>query len=170
MITGLPPFYSRNRETMFEKIMRADLVFPPFMSEAARDILAKLLNRDPKLRLCSSERDALELKEHPFFADIDWDALNTGNLTSPWVPAVVGSLDTSQFDQEFTSMNPVISPDVRDAYFGSLDKAFEGFSYVNESNMSSAMQMMACSLPKSGAGATLLATSMNRKTGAAKWG
>lgn len=28
MITGLPPFYSRNRETMFEKIMRAELTFP----------------------------------------------------------------------------------------------------------------------------------------------
>lgn len=33
MITGLPPFYSRNRETMFEKIMTAELNFPPFMSE-----------------------------------------------------------------------------------------------------------------------------------------
>ena len=33
MITGLPPFYSRNRETMFEKIMKAELSFPPFMSE-----------------------------------------------------------------------------------------------------------------------------------------
>jgi RAC serine/threonine-protein kinase len=32
MATGLPPFYSRNRDTMFEKIMRADLVFPAFVS------------------------------------------------------------------------------------------------------------------------------------------
>lgn len=33
MITGLPPFYSRNRETMFEKIMKAELTFPPTVSE-----------------------------------------------------------------------------------------------------------------------------------------
>ena len=26
-----------------------------------------------------------------------------------------------------------VSPDVRGAYFGSLDRAFEGFSYVDES-------------------------------------
>ena len=32
MIAGLPPFYSRNRETMFQKIMNADLTFPNFMS------------------------------------------------------------------------------------------------------------------------------------------
>jgi hypothetical protein len=33
MISGLPPFYSRNRETMFEKIMKAELTFPPTVSE-----------------------------------------------------------------------------------------------------------------------------------------
>lgn len=33
MITGLPPFYSRNRETMFEKIMKAELSFPEQISE-----------------------------------------------------------------------------------------------------------------------------------------
>ena len=26
-----------------------------------------------------------------------------------------------------------VSPDVRDAYFGSLDKAFEGFTFVDDS-------------------------------------
>ena len=163
MITGLPPFYSRNRETMFEKIMKAELVFPPYMSEAAKDILSKLLIRDPKLRMGSGESDALELKQHPFFSDIDWTGLATGRMPTPWTPTVVGSLDTSQFDQEFTSMNPIVSPDVREAYFGSLDKAFEGFSYINESNM------MACSIPRAGAGATLFATSLSRKPAAGKW-
>ncbi len=33
MITGLPPFYSRNRETMFEKIMKAELIFPNSVGE-----------------------------------------------------------------------------------------------------------------------------------------
>ena len=56
MITGLPPFYSRNRETMFEKIMKAELTFPPFMSENAKDLLSRLLIRDPKERLGSGER------------------------------------------------------------------------------------------------------------------
>ena len=55
MIAGLPPFYSRNRETMFEKIMKAELNFPPFMSEHARNLLSRLLVRDPKERLGSGE-------------------------------------------------------------------------------------------------------------------
>ncbi len=89
--------------------------------------------RDPKLRLGSGERDAAELKAHPFFADVDWETLSRGQVVPPWAPAVAGSLDTSQFDQEFTSMLPIVSPDVRDVYFGSLDQAFEGFSFVDES-------------------------------------
>ena len=158
MITGLPPFYSRNRETMFEKITKADLVFPAGMGEGARDILSKLLVRDPKKRLGSGDGDADELKQHVYFADIDWKSLEKGDVPAPWAPTVYGSLDTSQFDQEFTSMNPIVSPEVRDAYFGSLDKAFEGFSFVDES----AIQMMTSSMPKSGAGATLMARSLSK--------
>jgi hypothetical protein len=44
---------------------------------------------------------------HPFFEGIDWAKLATGKMPSPWIPTVAGSLDTSQFDQEFTSMMPI---------------------------------------------------------------
>ena len=84
MITGLPPFYSRNRETMFEKIMKAELSFPPFMSDNAKDLLSRLLIRDPKERLGSGERDANELKEHPFFQEMDWEGLASGRIMPPW--------------------------------------------------------------------------------------
>jgi serine/threonine protein kinase len=50
MIAGLPPFYSRNRETMFEKILKAELTFPPFMSRVSKDLLCRLLVRDPTQR------------------------------------------------------------------------------------------------------------------------
>eukprot|EP01032_Pedospumella_encystans_P031243 gene31243-35266_t len=130
MITGLPPFYSRNRETMFEKIMKAELSFPEGISENAKDLLSHLLVRDPKARLGSGEQDANEVKAHPFFRGIDWASLAAGKIPSPWIPTVAGSLDTSLFDTEFTSMMPIVSPDVRGAYFGSMDRAFEGFTYV----------------------------------------
>ena len=70
-------------------------------------MLSRLLVRDPKQRFGSGERDAQEIKEHPFFADVNWVALATGKLTPPWVPTIAGSLDTSQFDDEFTSMMPI---------------------------------------------------------------
>lgn len=63
--------------------------------------------RDPKARLGSGEQDANEVKAHPFFREIDWASLATGKMPSPWIPTVAGSLDTSQFDAEFTSMMPI---------------------------------------------------------------
>lgn len=73
----------------------------------AKDLLSRLLVRDPKNRLGSGERDAEEIKTHPFFHDVNWDALATGKMTPPWVPTIAGSLDTSQFDEEFTNMVPI---------------------------------------------------------------
>lgn len=66
-----------------------------------------MLVRDPKERLGSGEKDANEVKEHPFFWGLDWVLLESGGMPPPWTPLVVGSLDTSQFDQEFTSMMPI---------------------------------------------------------------
>lgn len=162
MISGLPPFYSRNRETMFEKIMKAEITFPPFVTADARDLLRKLLIRDPKDRLGSGEKDADEIKEHPYFHDVDWAAMGTGNVIPPWAPTVSHSVDTSQFDEEFTSMPPTVSPDVRDAYFGNHESAFDGFSYIdNEAaqQMQAHFSSLGSSL-RSGAGATLMATSL----------
>lgn len=59
------------------------------------------------MRLGSGDRDAAEIKEHPFFGDVNWTALATGKMSPPWVPTFSNSLDTSQFDAEFTSMLPI---------------------------------------------------------------
>ena len=76
----------------------------------------------------------------------------------------MGSLDTSQFDQEFTSMPPSISPNVREAYFGSLDRAFEGFTFIDDS----AQQLMlkrgaAKPAAKGGQGAQPASQQQNRR-------
>ena len=40
-------------------------------------------------------------------SDMDFEGLAAGRIIPPWTPTVVGSMDTSQFDLEFTSMLPV---------------------------------------------------------------
>ena len=62
----------------------------------------QLLNRNPKHRL-GAQRDAAELKEHPFFKSIDWDALALKQVTPPFKPVVESDESTSNFDPEFTS-------------------------------------------------------------------
>jgi hypothetical protein len=142
MLTGLPPFYCRDRTVLFDQIKKGTLEFPEYLSDNARDILKGLLNRDPARRLGCGPGDATEIKSHPFFASIDWNALLMCRVPPPWVPTVSGSMDTSQFDAEFTSM-PIVSPSsLREPHLSShvARTAFEGFTYVAPSNMTPAQQ------------------------------
>ncbi len=109
MLTGLPPFYCRDRDRLFDKIRRADINFPHYLSKDAQSLLQGLLERDPTRRLGTGPDDAAEIKRHAFFKSINWDDLYQGKLPPPWKPSFTGSLDTSQFDYEFTSM-PIVSP------------------------------------------------------------
>lgn len=38
---------------------------------------------------------------------MDFERLLAGRIVPPWSPSVIGSMDTSQFDLEFTSMAPI---------------------------------------------------------------
>ena len=44
-----------------------------------------MLDRDAGKRL-GSKRDAEEIKEHPFFADINWDALYNREISAEYLP------------------------------------------------------------------------------------
>ena len=94
MLTGLPPFYCRDREKLFQKIRSGQLTFPRYLSEDSQGILTGLLTRDPSLRLGSGPTDAEEIKAHDFFHCIEWEQLAAGRLAPPWEPVVTGSLDT----------------------------------------------------------------------------
>ena len=56
LLTGLPPFYSRERQKMFAKIRNATLRFPRYLSQPAVSLLRGLLTKDPNRRLGCSPR------------------------------------------------------------------------------------------------------------------
>ena len=60
------------------------------------------MNRNPKHRL-GAQRDAAELKEHTFFAPIDWNALSLKQVTPPFKPVVESDESVANFDPEFTT-------------------------------------------------------------------
>jgi serine/threonine protein kinase len=71
MLSGAPPFYSKNREEMFKNILNKPVEMKPYFSEAASDILKNLLQIDPLKRLS----DGVTARAHPFFKSIDFVAL-----------------------------------------------------------------------------------------------
>lgn len=135
MLTGLPPFYCRDREKLFEKIRRGTLDYPDYLSPRAKLLLRGLLTKDPQRRLGSGPNDSNDIKAQEFFSDLSWDKLMAGEMAPPWDPQIKGSLDMSQFDHEFTNM-PLHSPG---AFQGSglgatsADNTFEGFTFTDRS-------------------------------------
>jgi serum/glucocorticoid-regulated kinase 2 len=136
MIVGIPPFYDENVPTMYQMILQSPLLFPKFVSESAQDILKGLLCRNPDKRL-GSQHGSKEIKSHPFFASIDWEHLYDKKLTPPFKPSVENALDTSNFDDEFTSEIPYDSV-VPDSQLSQTSQGqFEGFTFIPGNDMAS---------------------------------
>lgn len=73
-LVGVPPYYSKNRQTLFENIKYGELLVPKHISAESKDLLKGLLCRDPKKRL-GAQGDAKEIKAHPWFSDVDWNKM-----------------------------------------------------------------------------------------------
>ena len=53
------------------------------MSQEARELLSGLLIKDPKERLGGGPEDALEIMNHAFFRNINWQNLEAKKVRSP---------------------------------------------------------------------------------------
>eukprot|EP01103_Thecamoeba_quadrilineata_P013716 TRINITY_DN3892_c0_g1_i1.p1 TRINITY_DN3892_c0_g1~~TRINITY_DN3892_c0_g1_i1.p1 ORF type:complete len:404 (-),score=69.68 TRINITY_DN3892_c0_g1_i1:154-1344(-) len=126
MLTGLPPFYSRNQNQMYQKILTETLKFPPYVSPEAQSLLRGLLDRDVSTRLGDAK-----LKQHPFFASIDWVKLDAKEVETPYKPHVVSEEDISQIDPVFTretAIDSVVEKSVLSNVDGDMN--FENFTYT----------------------------------------
>ncbi|KAG6886079.1 hypothetical protein C0993_004069 [Termitomyces sp. T159_Od127] len=103
MCCGWSPFYAEDTQQMYKNICFGKIRFPKgVINEDGKQFVKGLLNRNPNHRL-GANRDANELKEHPFFKSIDWKALALKQVTPPFKPIVESDESTSNFDPEFTS-------------------------------------------------------------------
>eukprot|EP00163_Fabomonas_tropica_P025582 TRINITY_DN4449_c0_g1_i9.p1 TRINITY_DN4449_c0_g1~~TRINITY_DN4449_c0_g1_i9.p1 ORF type:complete len:493 (-),score=124.32 TRINITY_DN4449_c0_g1_i9:264-1742(-) len=133
MIAGLPPFYSKNGPVMIRQIMEAQIQFPSHFTEEAKDICGRLLIRDPAKRL-GAQRDGLELREHPFFAGVEWDKIEAREIEPPFKPKVKSSTDTSNFDPRFTAEPPTDPQEPSRHLSESLQKMFTGFEFNDDTH------------------------------------
>ena len=87
MYYGKTPFKEKTNYLIFRKIEQLKINFPEniAISEEAKDLINKILVKDPEKRLGAgepgSEYDIAHLKAHPYFKDIDWD--NLYKITPP---------------------------------------------------------------------------------------
>jgi serine/threonine protein kinase len=76
------------------------------LTHECRSLLKGLLEKDPKKRL-GSKNGAREIKEHPWLKDINWEKVLKKEINPPFKPFY----NRSNFDSEYTSMQPILEDD-----------------------------------------------------------
>lgn len=134
MLSGAPPFYSKNKEEMYRSIMNKPVEMKPHFSPNACDLLRSLMKIDvtftqPRRRLS----DCLEVKRHPFFETIIWDQLADKQVKPPFKPKVANSKDLRNFDRMFTDEKATDTP-VEGGALRPHNK-YQGFTFEDPSQL-----------------------------------
>ncbi|KAK3251619.1 cGMP-dependent protein kinase [Cymbomonas tetramitiformis] len=68
------------------------------LSVKCKDLMKKLLVKNPAKRLGSLKGGVNDIKNHPWFADFDWESLSNRTYKPPYVPHLDNPEDTSHFE------------------------------------------------------------------------
>lgn len=135
LMTGSPPFQGQNHAKIQERIVKQKLVMPYYLSPDAKDLLTRLLRKEPNKRLgANMPKDLLAIKKHRFFRKIDWKKLAKREVEPPIQPVITDPELAENFSTDFTdlSLSPVLTS--QKSPWSSTKEAsenpFGGFSYV----------------------------------------
>ncbi|KAF8708286.1 Pkinase protein, partial [Rhizoctonia solani] len=96
MICATTPFKGSNRNATFQNVMKLPVQYPESVkiSPQGRDIIVRLLDKSELTRL-GSQSGASEVKQHKWFAKLNWGLLR--NQRPPIQPAVAKGIDAVNF-------------------------------------------------------------------------
>lgn len=129
MLLQQSPFRGEDEDEIYDAILADEPLYPIHMPRDSVSILQKLLTREPDQRLGSGPTDAQEIMNQPFFRNTNWDDIYHKRVAPPFLPQIKNATDTSNFDSEFTSVTPVLTP-VQSVLSQAMQEEFRGFSYT----------------------------------------
>lgn len=135
MLTGMPPFYDENVNKMYRMVITHDVDFPSYISAPARDLITKLLSKNPDERLGSGEDDYKAIEQHEFFSKLNFDDVLNKKYQPEWVPNIKEETDTSNFDTEFTGEDAVVSFEDASLIDQNTQDEFNGFTCTRDSGL-----------------------------------
>lgn len=139
LLTGASPFRANNDMKIREKILKSKLVMPYFLSPDAKDLLTRLLRKEPKKRLGGCmPKDMQTIKNHRFFRKIHWAKLEERKLEPPIKPLITDPELAENFSTEFTELAvspPVVSSPLHYRGVKSEHDPFGGFSFVGSRSL-----------------------------------
>ncbi len=82
LAVGIPPYFADTKSELYDQIKAGIVRFPRNVSENFKDLIKKLMAPKYEKRL-GFNGDAEEIKEHPWFAGIDWEDVYNRKLPMP---------------------------------------------------------------------------------------
>uniref|UniRef100_A0A286XJE7 protein kinase C n=1 Tax=Cavia porcellus TaxID=10141 RepID=A0A286XJE7_CAVPO len=130
MMVGEPPYpfadspknSDLNTYKVLQSMLEREVNIPNHLSVEARSILKGLLKKEPEVRLgCHPQRGFIDIKEHPFFNNLDWNMMGKQQVPPPFKTSIGTEFRIENFDPEFTNEPVQLTPD--DSYFmNSIDE------------------------------------------------
>jgi hypothetical protein len=100
MLSDSSPFFEEEIEQMelFRSIVEDDFLPLKGISNAARELIDQLLEKDPTNRLGSLAHGERAILQHGWFQGLSPTKMRQRDLKAPWVPSTDDPFDTSNFD------------------------------------------------------------------------
>jgi protein kinase A len=113
MLAGHPPFQAPSggdRAQLYEEISKGTFRVPAHFDADVKSLIKGLLRTRPHIRFGMNKEGGARatdaIKNHPWFAGFDWQALLWRKLKPPFIPKVDGNADTANFrSREFKKKN-----------------------------------------------------------------
>ena len=115
LLAGNPPFASDTPMQIYPKITKdgiGKVTFPDAVKKAkgASELVKALCEQTPEKRLPMKKDGWMAYRNHAFFSDLDWTAIENRSLTPPFVPTMSGPEDMSNFSEMSTEDLPRVVP------------------------------------------------------------
>ena len=123
LLYGRTPFFNLDKNRMYDLINTGSISYPLFIeiegeekprnykiSEDAKNIISKLLEKDPDNRL--GKNGIKEIQKHPYFNSINFEDLKKKKIKAPFKPEIItdNSDLTKNFDEEYLNLEIAESP------------------------------------------------------------
>jgi len=99
LLSGHPPFESAYPMQIYSKVMKGvqKIPFPQKCQGAAGDLIKALLKKEASERLAMRPGGVDNIKTHKWFANFDWAAMISHDMSPPYVPIVKSPKDMANF-------------------------------------------------------------------------
>jgi protein kinase A len=98
MLCGFPPFYDDDRVKLYKKILAGKIYWPDHINPVVKNLLKHLITSDLTSRYGNLKGGSEDIKNHLWFAGVDWDKVSKLEITPPFIPNVRYEGDAGHFE------------------------------------------------------------------------